>query len=334
MRSTRDEKPVHDPLWVGLSYMCRMANLLTSTKRRIARRLLAMIYSAAFLRKRALAVLVRSYANSDVALRVKLPGHSLMLDPADDVITPRILMRGSWQRKELEHAIAVIAEYAPESRGKLFIDVGANIGTQTVYAMLTGYFGGGMAFEPAPRNFALLNENIEINGFAHQVMTRQCGIGSAKGKATLSLSGWNGGGHAIARNSRISSRNRAAQIEIEIATLTELLSHAERKPSDIGLVWIDVEGGERDVLRGMAEILHCGTPVVIEHLPELITADAAADVRGILARHYRYFCRLGNGDPRLEPVEAFDALRMSGDFLFLGRRTPQDGRLASPPPLF
>jgi FkbM family methyltransferase len=181
-----------------------------------------------------------------------------------------------------------------------------------------------MAFEPVPRNFALLNENVEINGFARQVMTRQCGIGSSSGRATLSLSGWNGGGHSIVGEGRESLRRRAGEIEIEIATLPDMLSRADRKPSDVGLVWIDVEGGERDVLRGMPEILQLGTPIVIEHLPELITVDAAKEVRDILAGYYMTFCRLGDREVGLRPVEAFDALRMSGDFLFFGRRTAHD----------
>ena len=79
----------------------------------------------------------------------------------------------------------------------MFVDVGANIGTHTVYALRTGRFGRAVAFEPEPKNARLLRMNIEANGLADAVTVIAKAAGEREGSATLYLHPRNKGAHAI-----------------------------------------------------------------------------------------------------------------------------------------
>jgi FkbM family methyltransferase len=79
----------------------------------------------------------------------------------------------------------------------LFVDIGAHIGTHTIYALRTGRFGRAVAFEPEPRNARLLAMNIAENGLSQAVTVVRKAAGAAKGEAMLHLHPRNTGAHAI-----------------------------------------------------------------------------------------------------------------------------------------
>ena len=88
------------------------------------------------------------------------------VDPADRVVGAWAMWHGGWQRREIDQAVAVLAASSRLAADAVFVDVGANIGTHTVYALRTGRFARAVAFEPEPKNARLLAMNIEANGLA------------------------------------------------------------------------------------------------------------------------------------------------------------------------
>ncbi len=277
-------------------------------KRGLARGLLGFLFKAHFMRRRALALLSRHYTKGELTLRYRMPDHTLFLDPGDDVIAARVLLRGDWQRRDLERTIAMLKLHVPGATGKLFVDAGANIGTETIYAMLSGFFSGAVSIEPEPRNFALLRENVEVNGLTARVHCVNCAAGQSEATQVLARSDWNKGGHAIG--------DGKAGVTVKVLPLPAILKGAGYEASDVGLVWIDVNGTEMQVLDGMRDMLAMRVPVVIEHLPGLISADAARAVHALLAMYYRSFVRIDVADGAPAPLNKMDPLRHSGDFLF------------------
>ncbi len=83
------------------------------------------------------------------------------VDPSDRVVGAWLMWHGGWQRREIDQAVAVLAASGRLPAGAVFVDVGANIGTHTVYALRTGRFERAVAFEPEPKNAKLLRMNIE-----------------------------------------------------------------------------------------------------------------------------------------------------------------------------
>lgn len=51
-----------------------------------------------------------------------------------------------------------------------FIDVGANLGIYSLFALNTGAYGRIIAIEPMPLNFKTLKQNVTLNGFEEQAI--------------------------------------------------------------------------------------------------------------------------------------------------------------------
>ncbi len=291
-----------------------MAADFKALKRRFARLTLSFLFSAPFMRRRALAILSSHYAKGELVLRYRMGDHTLFLDPGDDVVTPRVLLRGNWQRQDLVGVVRLLESHVPSARGKQFVDVGANIGTETVYAMLTGFFSGGVAIEPEPRNFVLLKENLAVNGLESRVTAICCAAGATASRLPLKMMAWNRGGHTIGNDAY--SESSVDTITVDVATLPAILASAGLRENDAGLVWIDVNGTELQVLQGMGDMLSGGVPIVIEHLPGLISAETALALYKFLSKHYTQYCRIDAEQAEPAPVDRMDPLRDSGDFLF------------------
>jgi FkbM family methyltransferase len=290
-----------------------ISEIISSIKREFARRLLDLVFSAHFIRRRALSRLNRHFDKGELKLVYRMKDHVLQLDPADDVITPRVLLRGNWQRDDLERALSVLKSQLPPSHGRTFVDAGANIGTETIYALLSGMFESAVAIEPDPDNYAMLVENIAANGLKHRVHAEMVAVGDKVETRMLVRSQWNKGGHAFAG---AQVKEAGIGLPVSVVTLPDVLERAGIKSSDVGLLWMDVNGAEGAVLRGMGDMLAMRIPVVLEHLPELVDAAAAREVIDLLRRHYRHFLPIEVPGALTRPIAEFDPLGMTGDFLF------------------
>ncbi len=287
---------------------------IKTLKRHLAYAILRPLFSFHFIRRRALAVLNRHYRKGRLTLRYEMADHTLFLDPADDVIAARVLLRGDWQRRDLKRAVSLLQSHVSPPKGHVFIDAGANIGTETIYALLTGYFSAAVSIEPEPGNFALLTANLSVNGLEGKVRAINCAIGAAAGQGLLARSGTNKGGHALAAASTPVAASDT--IAVTVLPLHGILQQAGYSADDAGLVWIDVNGSEFEVLTGMPELLERGVPLVLEHLPELIAPEAARNIHALLSRHYKFCCRIDDVDEEPKSIAAMNPLTDSGDFLF------------------
>ncbi|MEQ1943902.1 FkbM family methyltransferase [Mesorhizobium sp. VNQ89] len=208
----------------------------------------------------------RYYEHNFRALVSDFGSHRISFDPTDKVIGASILENGGWFLQET----LKIFESIP-ARGHTFIDVGANIGTQTVYALKLGPFTRAVCFEPEPWNAQLLRANMAFNGISDRVTVIEAAAGAQKGSAILSKDKFNFGAHSMAHY-----YGSGDKIEIPVVTVEDSLRELNIRTSDLGLVWIDVEGFEGDVLRGWPSLT--GTPLCIEYTPNvrLLPADTFA----------------------------------------------------------
>jgi FkbM family methyltransferase len=158
--------------------------------------------------------------------------------------------------------------------GGLFVDVGANVGTYTIWAAELG--AEVIALEPATDTFCLLEENIALNGY--QVTAVRAAAGDHCGTARFT--------------SGLDARNSLApdgSAVTELVTVDSLIG--DRRVTGMK---VDVEGFEIDVLRGAARALadHRIGLIQIEW-NEMSTVAAGTDRRPIaelLAGHgYRLY---------------------------------------------
>jgi FkbM family methyltransferase len=119
--------------------------------------------------------------------------------------------------------------------GDLFVDVGANIGTYTIWA---GELGARViAVEPAADTFALLRENVSLNGYPVEMFQLAAGARSGTGTFTSGRDSLN-------------RLDPAGDVKVNVITVDDLL-HGRGATG----VKIDVEGYELEVLRGCVEAL-------------------------------------------------------------------------------
>ena len=158
--------------------------------------------------------------------------------------------------------------------GDLFVDVGANIGS---YAIWAGELGAEViALEPAEDTFALLAENVALNGYAINPIRAAAG-------ATTGMARFTSGRDSV---------NQLAPeggVQVQMVTIDSVI----QRRTVVGMK-VDVEGFELDVLRGCEQALS-------EHRIRLIqlewnAASAAAagtdrqPVADLLVRHgYRLY---------------------------------------------
>jgi FkbM family methyltransferase len=119
--------------------------------------------------------------------------------------------------------------------GGLFVDVGANVGTYTIWAAEQG--AEVIALEPAADTFGLLEENIALNGYAVTAVRAAAGdhCGSARFTAGLDA------GNSLAAD---------GPVVTELVTVDSLIGDRQ-----VTGMKVDVEGFELDVLRGAARAL-------------------------------------------------------------------------------
>jgi FkbM family methyltransferase len=119
--------------------------------------------------------------------------------------------------------------------------VGANIGTTVIPAARKITAGRVIAFEPHPRIFAYLQENLQLNGITH-VEARNSAVGSRPG--------WIGFTDKRADDQNHPTDDSGA-IQVPVEALDQVTTNIDR----ISLIKIDVEGYEKQVLDGASQTL-------------------------------------------------------------------------------
>jgi len=137
--------------------------------------------------------------------------------------------------------------------GDNVIDLGANIGYFTlILAKLVGPTGKVFAFEPDPRNLALLKKNVEYNNYKNVIIVPKA-VSNVNDKCTLYT-----GQKTFGQNKIYKPKNTKIQKFIPIDSETVRLDDFFKTNGlldKISFIKMDVEGAEFLALSGMKEIL-------------------------------------------------------------------------------
>lgn len=171
--------------------------------------------------------------------------------------------------------------------GRTFVDVGANIGYYSLLAArATGRAGRVVAVEPSPDTFARLCRNLRRNG-AGAVRALAVAAEERAGPVTL----YGGQAHNSGTTSTVAAPGLTRLMSVDAAPLSELLTPEEVATTRV--VKIDVEGGERAVLRGLLPALDA-MPADVELVIEVTPAAGGHDVVELLSARGFAAYRLDN----------------------------------------
>ena len=154
--------------------------------------------------------------------------------------------------------------------GAVLFDVGANIGVYSLYAASRGTQV--YAFEPESQNYALLNQNIELNQLQSRMLAYNFALNRRPGLDVLQVSSTETGSalHAVgeAKNNYSTTTNAFRQ-GVACYSLDQLI-YALGLPVP-GYLKIDVDGIEPDIIAGASRLL--ADPTMLGLLIELDEAD-------------------------------------------------------------
>jgi FkbM family methyltransferase len=161
-------------------------------------------------------------------------------------------VNGYYDWRNLAMAAAVCRE------GDTIIEVGANVGTETIgFAGIVGSGGKVIAFEPLPSNVANLHNILALNGGLNVVLF-PVAVGDTC--ATLRFCAPAGRENSgLGHIADSADTNNPNQIEVECLTLDSLARSLGRAR----LLAIDVEGFEVLVIRGAQTYIRENRPVII-----------------------------------------------------------------------
>ena len=218
-------------------------------------------------------VVRRVYSNVEYLGIRTSEGGCILAHTADRIMTVQLLKLGRFNDSNLPRALALLPQ-AP--RAGWFLDVGANIGTETVSALMSGRFGRAIAIEPEVRNNRLLRANLVINGLADRVTVYDVAASNASGTAMLRLSEDNRGDHRISRTGGPVDGHDAGEV-VQTSRLDDLLRVSGLRPQDVSLVWVDTQGYDGFVLDGALSLIAARVPFVIEFWPAALRGSGGLE---------------------------------------------------------
>ena len=192
-----------------------------------------------------------TYLGDGIVMARALTRYKMFLHSDDHGFACHLMMDGYWE-------IWVTQFFARNIEpGMHVVDVGANYGYYTMlFADIVGQSGKVLAVEPNPAAAKLLQQSLQLNGFAGHVQVVEAGLG-ANIDAT---SEFFVPAHEP-KNAHFScnpSEHGTVHV-VPLTTLDALTPHLDR----VDLIKIDAEGSEEAIIAGMTDLLHRDRPSMV-----------------------------------------------------------------------
>ncbi|MDE1993740.1 MAG: FkbM family methyltransferase [Rhizobiaceae bacterium] len=225
-------------------------------------------------------ILISAIGPRVMAMTVDCGDHVLSFSPVD-YIGRKVFRKGHFERDHVDRLLTVLRERGLLRKGTVLLELGGNIGTQTVYFALSGVYARIVSVEPDPRNFKLLAANIADNHLQHVVTAVNCAAGDRDGRLDFYLNSKNHGKSSALRQSASDEK-----ISVPVRPVAEILSDVGVDAGDVGLIWMDIEGYEPVACRSMQALLARKVPLYMEFTPAFYGSAQASTFVAELAGYY------------------------------------------------
>ncbi|TAV44949.1 FkbM family methyltransferase [Rhizobium leguminosarum] len=206
-------------------------------------------------------LLIENIGPRVVSMTVDAGDHLMTFSPAD-YIGRKVFRKGHFEREAVDRLIVILRERGLLRKDATLLEIGGNIGTQTVYFALSDTYAQIVSVEPDPRNFPLLQLNIRQNRLEEKVRLVHCAAGEHEGEIDFFLNLDNHG-----KSSAIRQSPSDRKISVPVKPVSEILAGLSVDPAAIGLVWMDIEGYEPVACRSMQPLLARRVPLYMEFTP-------------------------------------------------------------------
>jgi FkbM family methyltransferase len=208
-------------------------------------------------------------------------GDHIMSFSPGDYIGKKIFRKGHFEREHVDRLLGILKERRLLREGTTLLELGGNIGTQTIYFALSGQFARIVSVEPDPRNFDLLRANVRQNGLEDCVILVNCAAGENQGEIDFFQHQSNHGKSGVTRQNASDSK-----IVVPVKPVGSILNEAGTNPEDIGLIWMDIEGYEPLACHSMQALFARKIPLYMEFSPTFYGPDQSTAFVQFLAGFY------------------------------------------------
>lgn len=183
----------------------------------------------------------------DKIFNIKKAKYYLPHYPVDSISNIIVSTQNYWDNWE-GGALGIIDKYLPDNA--VILDIGANIGSHTLYWALERNAAKIYAFEPLLDTFEILKTNVELNNLEDRVQIYNAGLSDEL--CFTGVSSYN------ERNIGGTSFKKAPVGEYLFCPLDDF-----KFMEHIDLIKIDVEGAELEVLNGGRKTIMKDNPVIV-----------------------------------------------------------------------
>lgn len=219
-------------------------------------------------------------------MAVNLGGTLYFFETSDAKSSRTLFVEQNVRRDQvhLRRALEALDSAGAGTERDLFVDVGAHIGTTTLYAVRHLGFANAVAIEPSLANMRLLRLNVVANGLEPVVRTVHSAVAGEAGVAALDVGGVGSEYHHLSP-----AGNGELRELVSTTTLDELVRTGVLDPARVGLLWMDIEGYELHALEAGMTLVERGVPLVFEVCPgKLERTGTSGRARELLAPHYTH----------------------------------------------
>ena len=245
-------------------------------------------------------------ATNNSITAVRCGSSTVIASLADYGIAKELFVTGEFELAHFRNYLSL----RPTRKRTHFVDVGANLGSHTLYAVRDADYSMALALEPDPRNLRLLRANLALNDVNERVTVMPIAAGKEDSIIALFQSSINWG------DTRIFPVVQDGWDRIDVKTMPlDQIVNTKGINLPETTFWIDVQGAEVDVLEGAHECLSSGADLVIEFWPhELHRNGRLHTMVSILQATNRVIVDLENGQ-RILPTSLRD---LTNEMLDLG----------------
>lgn len=254
-------------------------------------------------------------ARSRPVLEARLGSASVVVSTSDRTLARSVFASGDWDPLLVGTVFKALDRLGADYRGRTFVEVGANFGVYCLPAVLELGFARAVAYEPEPEAFRLLAANIARNGLGDRVAALQVALSAQPGEVLLSRARNNAGDNRVLPVGDGPARRRGGVV-VRASTFDEQVQRGAIPLHDVGLVWLDVQGHEADVLAGARTLLRSSVPLVLEYSSSMMTSAGRAELDRLVTSHYSLLVDLGwsalTNRIRYQPATAITELAPPG----------------------
>ena len=232
-------------------------------------------------------------------------GIKMICDPNDERTVPVEIMNfGDYERKELEMMRNFIG---PKS---VILDIGANVGWYSLNYSRIANKGLVLAYEPAPKTFGYLKENIDLNG-AKNIKSFNFGLSDVNKTLTFYYDPGLSGATSL---KRLHEGRKKVKIKCKVKRLDDVNLRTER----IDFIKCDIEGAEILAVKGGIRTIDRHKPVLfLEMLRKWAKKFGyhPNDIIDLLSAH-GYACFYAKGE-KLKKIEKVTESTVPTNYYFL-----------------